>query len=66
MAITRTPNLNLGRQLDKKDYVNWDVIQDNWMRIDDAVGGSGNRANDSTVILDGIRRGFVAQAQEVE
>lgn len=37
MAITYTPNLNLGMQLDKTDYVNWDVITQNWQKIDDTA-----------------------------
>ena len=32
--ITRTPNLGLGLQLNKKDYVSWDTITDNWEIID--------------------------------
>lgn len=40
MAITYTDNLHLGMQLDKTDYVNWDAIQQNWMIIDGACGGS--------------------------
>ena len=32
--ITRTPNLRLGLQLNKKDYVSWDTITDNWEIID--------------------------------
>lgn len=37
MAITYTPNLNLGMQLDKTDYVNWDAITQNWQKIDDTA-----------------------------
>lgn len=37
MAITYTQNLNLGMQLDKTDYVNWDVITQNWQKIDDTA-----------------------------
>lgn len=37
MAITYTPNLNLGMQLDKTDYVDWDVITQNWQKIDDTA-----------------------------
>lgn len=40
MAVTYTENLHLGLQLDKTDYLNWDVIQQNWMIIDGACGGS--------------------------
>lgn len=34
MSIIYTPNLHLGLQPDKTDYVNWDVIQNNWEIID--------------------------------
>ena len=37
MEITYTQNLNLGMQLDKTDYVNWDVITQNWQKIDDTA-----------------------------
>lgn len=66
MAITYTPNLNLGMQLDKTDYVNWDAITDNWRKIDEAVGGSGVRVGDATMIYDGVNAGFVGKTEEVE
>ena len=34
MGITYTPNLHLGLQLNKTDYVNWDVITAKWETID--------------------------------
>ena len=44
MGITYTPNLHLGMQLDKTDYVNWDAITTNWQIIDgiapSSTGGS--------------------------
>lgn len=66
MAITYTPNLRLGMQLDKTDYVNWDAITDNWRKIDEAVGGSGIRVGDATMMYNGINAGFVGKTQEVE
>lgn len=66
MAITYTPNLRLGMQLDKTDYVNWDAITDNWRKIDEAVGGSGLRVGDATMMYNGINAGFVGKTQEVE
>lgn len=66
MAITYTPNLRLGMQLDKTDYVNWDAITDNWRKIDEAVGGSGIRVGDATMMYNGISAGFVSKTQEVE
>lgn len=66
MAITYTPNLRLGMQLDKTDYVNWDAITDNWRKIDEAVGGSGIRVGDATMMYNGIKAGFVSKTQEVE
>lgn len=66
MAITYTPNLRLGMQLDKTDYVNWDAITDNWRKIDEAVGGSGIRVGDATMMYNGINAGFVSKTQEVE
>lgn len=66
MAITYTPNLNLGMQLDKTDYVNWDVITQNWQKIDEAVGGSGVRVGDATMIYDGVNAGFVGKTEEAE
>ena len=37
MGITYTPNLNLGLQLDKTDYVNWDNLMDNFVKLDNAI-----------------------------
>ena len=66
MSITYTENLGLGMQLDKTDYVNWDTITDNWRKIDEAVGGSGVRVGDATMIFDGANAGFVSKTEEVE
>lgn len=69
MAVTYTENLKLGLQKNKTDYVNWDVIQANWQKIDEAVGGSGVRVGDATMIYDGANIGFVSRTtpiQEVE
>lgn len=63
MAITYTENLRLGMQLDKTDYVNWDAITDNWRKIDEAVGGSGIRVGDATMMYNGINAGFVGIAE---
>lgn len=63
MAITYTQNLRLGMQLDKTDYVNWDAITDNWRKIDEAVGGSGIRVGDATMMYNGINAGFVGIAE---
>ena len=38
MATTYTTNLNLAKQEDKTDYIDWDAIQDNWDKIDAAYG----------------------------
>lgn len=37
MGITYTPNLNLGLQLDKTDYVNWDNLMDNFVKLDNSI-----------------------------
>lgn len=37
MAITYTENLQLGLQENKSDTLNWDVLMDNWMKIDAAL-----------------------------
>lgn len=37
MGITYTPKLHLGKQLDKSDYLNWDVLTANWDKLDDAA-----------------------------
>lgn len=66
MATTYTANLNLGLQLDKTDYVNWDLIQQNWQKIDDAVGGSGIRAGDATIMLDGVNASRVGQSETIQ
>ena len=39
MGITYTPNLHLGMQLDKTDYLDWNAITTNWQIIDSAIGG---------------------------
>lgn len=41
MAITYTDNLHLGLQLDKNDYLDWDVLTDNWRKVDAAYAGGG-------------------------
>lgn len=38
MATTYTNNLHLGLQEDKSDNFDWDVITDNWLKIDAALG----------------------------
>ncbi len=66
MGITYTEHLKLGLQLDKTDYVSWDTITANWRKIDEAVGGSGVRVGDATMIYDGVNAGFVSKTEEVE
>lgn len=45
MGMTYTPNLHLGLQEDKRDYLNWDAITQNWKTLDKTSGsGSGNFA----------------------
>lgn len=45
MGMSYTPNLHLGLQEDKKDYLNWDAITQNWKTLDNTSGsGSGNFA----------------------
>lgn len=66
MGITYTENLKLGLQLDKTDYVSWDTITANWRKIDEAVGGSGERVGDATMIYNGVNAGFVGKTEEVE
>lgn len=39
MSVTYTPNINLGLQLDKTEYLDWDTITENWQKIDAASGG---------------------------
>lgn len=41
MSVTYTPNIELGLQLDKTEYLDWDVITENWRKIDAASGGGG-------------------------
>lgn len=38
MAVTYTPNIHLGLQENKQDYLKWDVIVDNWKTIDREIG----------------------------
>ena len=66
MAITYTDNLQLGLQLTKTDYVSWDTIQDNWRKIDEAVGSSGVRAGDATIMLDGVSLSRAGTAETIE
>ena len=66
MAITYTENLQLGLQLTKTDYVSWDTIQDNWRKIDEAVGSSGVRAGDATIMLDGVSLSRAGTAETIE
>ena len=66
MAVTYTQNLHLGMQKDKTDYVNWDAITQNWEKIDEAVGGSGIRAGDATIILDGISNSRAGHSETLE
>ena len=56
MATTYTQNLNLGLQLDKTDYVNWDLIQQNWRKIDEAVGGVPAPAGSAAQAVEGANR----------
>ena len=65
MAITYTDNLQLGLQLTKTDYVSWDTIQDNWRKIDEAVGGSGVLAGDATIMLDGVSLSRAGTAETI-
>lgn len=45
MGMSYTTNLHLGLQEDKKDYLNWDAITQNWKTLDNTSGsGSGNFA----------------------
>jgi hypothetical protein len=41
MSVTYTQNIELGLQLDKTEYLDWDVITENWRKIDAASGGGG-------------------------
>lgn len=41
MSVTYTENLGLGMQEDKTDYLDWNVITENWKKLDAAVSGSG-------------------------
>lgn len=41
MSVTYTPNIGLGLQLDKTEYLDWDVITANWQKIDAAAAGGG-------------------------
>ena len=38
MATTYTENLHLELQEDDSDYIDWDAIQRNWKKIDEAYG----------------------------
>ena len=40
MGVTYTENLHLGLQKDKRDYLNWDVITNNWETLDAYFGTS--------------------------
>lgn len=67
MSVTYTPNLGLGLQLDKTEYLNWDVITENWQKIDDASAGGGGggiptgNAGDIIVMYGGITQGITGQ-----
>lgn len=41
MGVIYTPNIDLGLQLDKTEYLDWDVITENWRKIDAASAGGG-------------------------
>ena len=62
MATTYTQNLNLGLQLDKTDYVNWDLIQQNWRKIDEAVGGVPAPVGSATLLSGGVNRSIAGIA----
>lgn len=40
MSVTYTENLQLGLQEDKSDTLNWDVLMDNWLKIDAALSSA--------------------------
>lgn len=44
MGVIYTPNIELGLQLYKTEYLDWDVITENWRKIDAAIGGGGGSA----------------------
>lgn len=59
MAVTYTPNIHLGLQENKQDYLNWDVIVDNWKTIDREIGAlKGNavmlQTGEPILLTDGI------------
>ena len=41
MGMSYTQNLHLGMQEDKRDYLNWDAITQNWKTLDN-ISGSGS------------------------
>ena len=40
MSVTYTENLQLGLQEDKSNTLNWDVLMDNWLKIDAALSSA--------------------------
>lgn len=38
MAVTYTPNIHLGLQENKQDFLYWDAIVENWKIIDREIG----------------------------
>lgn len=46
MAVTYTPNIHLGLQENKQDFLDWDAIVNNWKIIDREIGAlKGNSIN---------------------
>ena len=73
MSVTYTPNLGLGLQLDKTEYLNWDVITENWQKIDDASAGGGGgggiptgNAGDIIVMYGGTTQGITGIQDYIE
>lgn len=67
MSVTYTENLQLGLQTDKNDYLDWDVITENWRKIDSAASGKGGGIPVTTAYVQaqGVARAVVGTAQVV-
>ena len=71
MAVTYTPNIGLGMQENKSDYLNWDVIVANWKILDRVIGdlmqgGSGIIIGNSELISDGQDTSEVGSVTDLE
>lgn len=65
MGVTYTPNLHLGLQEDKRDYLNWDLIVANWKKLDSAIG-TGVVNFDSTMprLIDSQTQGYQENVEQ--